>query len=75
VVLVCAWCRHFGQPTGIVRPVSSRRWWPVSHTAARAYNQAGLASHGVCPICRPLLAREWGIDLPAALPAQQVIAA
>jgi hypothetical protein len=66
VVMACAWCRHFGRPTGAVRPVDARQWMPVSHAALWAFNRAGLASHGLCPTCRPRLAREWGLDEVAA---------
>ena len=66
VVMACAWCRHFGRPTGAVRPVDARQWMPVSHAALGAFNRTGLASHGLCPTCKPLLAHEWDLDEAAA---------
>jgi hypothetical protein len=46
--------------------MEERQWWPVTHAAVRAFKQAGLASHGLCPTCRRELAREWGLPAAAA---------
>jgi len=70
-VIVCAWCEHFQQPMGSVRPVLSRQWLSVSHAAVQALKAARLASHGLCATCRPLLAREWGLYAAAAVPLGQ----
>ena len=29
--------------------------------AVREAERAGLASHGICPLCRPLVLEEWGL--------------
>ena len=65
-VVVCAWCAHFRRPTAAVRPAACRHWVPISHAAVRALQRADLASSGLCPACRPLLAREWGLPAAAA---------
>jgi hypothetical protein len=60
-VIVCAWCESTGSPHGAVREPGSVEWWAVSHEAVRDAERAGHASHGICPLCRPLVLEEWGL--------------
>jgi hypothetical protein len=60
-VIVCAWCESTGSPHGAAREPGSAQWWAVSHEAVRDAVRAGHASHGICPLCRPLVLEEWGL--------------
>ena len=62
VLIVCAWCRHYGRPQGAVRAAGSGRWRTVSHEYAGTERAAGAASHGLCTACRRLVQQEWGLD-------------
>jgi hypothetical protein len=68
VVVVCAWCDHYGRAHGAARAPQSRHWRAVSHEYVRAQKRAGAASHGVCTACRALVAQEWGMDAPPRVP-------
>ena len=61
-IVICAWCGTHGRGHAVAREADSPDWEPVSHAFARAAKQAGFASHGVCPACRRLLVRQWGLD-------------
>ena len=63
-VVACAWCAQQGRPVVAVRPPDTRGWRDGSPAFARVLKLAGLASHGICPACRPVVAAEWA--LPAA---------
>jgi hypothetical protein len=60
-VIVCAWCESNGSPHGAARHPSSPDWWAVSHEFVREAARAGRASHGICPLCRPIVVEGWGL--------------
>ena len=61
-VVVCAWCLQLGHALSAARAPQSRKWWAIPHHQARAHEQAGNASHGLCPACWPALSAAWGVD-------------
>jgi hypothetical protein len=63
-IVVCAWCAHYGRAHSAARAPLGGEWHSVSHEYARAQKRTGTASHGVCAACKPLVARDWGIDVP-----------
>ncbi|MDQ3701673.1 MAG: hypothetical protein M3442_12255 [Chloroflexota bacterium] len=60
-VVVCAWCEANGHTQGAARAPTSAEWQAVSHEYARNFKRAGLASHGICPRCLPLVLKAWGL--------------
>jgi len=60
-VIVCAWCESNGSPHGAARRPSSPDWWAISHDFVRDAARAGHASHGICPLCRPIVVAGWGL--------------
>lgn len=70
LVIVCAWCRYYGRAQAMARLPQSQEWRAFSYEDARAKKREGVASHGICPACRLLAAREWGLVLePLGSPA------
>ena len=67
-VVVCAWCAPQGRARVGVRPMGARAWYDGSPAFAHALKRARLASHGLCPACRPAVAAEWGIVDDAGAP-------
>jgi hypothetical protein len=61
-IVVCAWCSQHGRSCGAVRAPHWKRWLDVSHEYAQSAAKAGLASHGICPACWPLVLQAWGLD-------------
>lgn len=60
-MILCAWCEAKGQPGGAARDPASAEWRAVSHEYAREAKRNGLASHGICSACLPLVLTEWGL--------------
>lgn len=61
-MVVCAWCEANGHSQGAARLPTSADWQTVSHEYARKVKRAGLASHGICPNCLPLVLKAWGLS-------------
>jgi hypothetical protein len=61
-IIVCAWCSQHGRPRRSVRAPHWDRWLDVSHEAAGLAAKSGLASHGICPTCWPLVLEAWGLE-------------
>jgi hypothetical protein len=61
---VCGWCTHFGRAGVAGRPAKGGQWRQLvrGEAGAEAGTNTGAVSHGLCPACRPLLLREWGLD-------------
>ena len=65
-VVACAWCAQQGRSHVAVRPPDTRRWYDGSSAFAHALKTAGFASHGMCAVCRPAVAAEWGCPIESA---------
>jgi hypothetical protein len=67
-VVVCGWCRRFGRAHAQARAPHSTHWRTMTHEDAALHTSDGTASHGMCPLCRPLALREWGCEEYVARP-------
>ena len=63
-VVVGAHHARYGRPRGAARAPHGGAWHCLSHLSARDQKRTSSAAHGVCAARKPLVTRDWGIEVP-----------